>query len=332
MDSSSRYDPARPLLRLGAALRDAAWVKAHLEPLFPRQYQQHSWFTPAFCQLAVKTLGEWLQENNLRRLIDWLGTDRPAQRIALIPDGKTPLSGFRELIFILAYGHNAVVRTVPHDLLLPVLVKEWGELDATIGERVILNGKLSAFDAVVADLPAENAETLQRYFASFPHLLRSSCCQATLLDGEETEEELRNLAHDIYHYFGRSPRATRKLYVPEGYDFVPLLRILQEESRPIADHNQFLNHLDYQKSIRLMSNQYYMDSGTFLLVESADTNPPVAVIHYIYYPHNGEKPATGCHDGENVRSRREGTSFGQAHSAFIDKSRDTELLHFLGRL
>ena len=217
-------------------------------------------------------------------------------------------------------------------LLLPVLVKEWCELDATIGERINLNGKLSAFDALVADLPAENAETLQRYFASFPHCLRPSCCQATLLDGEETEEELRNLAHDIFHYFGRAPRATRKLYVPESYDFVPLLRILQEESQPIASHNQFLNHLDYQKSIRLMGKQYYMDSGTFLLVESADTNPPVSVVHYKYYHNECDKPALGCHNGETVRTRREGTPFGQAHSVFIDEHYDKDLLQFLGRL
>ena len=332
MDTASRYDNASPLLQLGAALRETGWVEQHLEPLFPRQHQQHSWFTPEFCLLAVNTLGEWLQENNLRQLTDRPVSDRPAKRIALIPDGRTPLSGFRELLFILACGHNAVVRTVPHDLLLPVLVKEWCELDAIIGERVILNGKLSAFDAVVADLPADNGETLQRYFASFPHCLRPSCCQATLLDGEETEEELRNLAHDIYHYFGRSPRATRKLYVPEGYDFVPLLRILQEESRPIASHNQFLNHLDYQKSIRLMGKQYYMDSGTFLLVESADTNPPVAVVHYKYYHNECDKPALGCHNGETVRTRREGTPFGQAHSVFIDEHYDKDLLQFLGRL
>ena len=332
MDTASRYDNASPLLQLGAVLRDTAWVEQHLEPLFPRQYQQHSWFTPEFCLLAVKTLGEWLQENNLRQLTDRPESDRPAKRIALIPDGRTPLSGFRELIFILACGHNVVVRTVPHDLLLPALVKEWCELVPDIRERIQLGEKLSGFDAVIAHLPDENGEALRRYLSPFPHYFQTPCCGATLLDGEETDGELRALARDIFHYFGRAPRATRKLYVPEGYDFVPLLRILQEESRPIADHNQFLNHLDYQKSIRLMSNQYYMDSGSFLLVESADTNPPVAVIHYIYYPHNGEKPATGCHDGENVRSRREGTPFGQAHSAFIDESRDTELLHFLGNL
>ena len=329
MDTSSRYETARSLLQLGDMLRDTAWVESHLESLFQRQYQQHSWFTPEFCGLAVSTAAGWLQEGTLLPLIDKIGTERPAKCVALLPDGKTPLSGFRELVFILLSGHSAVVRTVPEHLLLPAL---WGKVDPSLRERVLFSEKIAGFDAVVADIPTENGKALVRYFSSYPHLLRTSDCRAALLNGTESDEELRALAHDIYLYFGRSPRATRKLYVPDGYDFVPLLRILQEESQPIADHHQFLNHLDYQKSIRLMNNQYYMDSGTFLLVESRGTNPPVAVVHYTCYHDDCDKPAVGPHDGEIIRSRREGTPFGQAHFTFIDESCDTELLQFLGRL
>lgn len=329
MDTSSRYETARSLLQLGDMLRDTAWVESHLEPLFQRQCQQHSWFTPEFCGLAVSTAAGWLQEGTLLPLIDKIGTERPAKCVALLPDGKTPLSGFRELVFILLSGHNAVVHTEPGHSLLPAL---WEKAEPTLRNRVLLCEKFSHFDAVVADIPTENGEALMRYFSPYPHLLRAPGCNAALLNGTESDEELRALAHDIYLYFGRSPRATRKLYVPDGYNLVHLLRILQEESRPIADHHQFLNHLDYQKSIRLMNNQYYMDSGTFLLVESRGTNPPVAVVHYTCYHDDCDKPAVGPHDGEIIRSRREGTPFGQAHFTFIDESCDTELLQFLGRL
>lgn len=74
-------------------------------------------------------------------------------------------------------------------------------------------------------------------------------------------------------YFGLGTRSVNKLYVPQNYDFVPLLRALNEVSQPIADHNQYLNNLDYQKAIRLMSSKYYMDAGTFLLVEDDGTEP-----------------------------------------------------------
>ena len=332
MDTSSRYERARPLLRLGEILRDTSPVAARLDPLFPRQCQQHSWFTPAFCRLATETVASWLQDSILLPVADKCGAGKGAMRIALLPDGTTPLSGFRELAFILLGGHSVVMRAAPHDLLLPALVDLWGNIEPSVRERIRIEEKLADFDAVVADIPAENGDALQRYFAHFPHCFRRSYCRATLIEGEETEEELRALARDICHYFGRSTRATRKLYVPDGYDFVPLLHILQEESRPLADHNRFLNHLDYQKSIRLMSSQYYMDAGTFLLVENSDPNPPVAVLHYNFYHNDSDRPSIGQHDGEVMRTRRDGTPFGQAHSIFFEETPDNELIRFLGLL
>ena len=47
------------------------------------------------------------------------------------------------------------------------------------------------------------------------------------LSGKETTEDLSKLADDVYLYFGLGCRNVTKLYVPEGYDFIPLLTLLK---------------------------------------------------------------------------------------------------------
>ena len=104
-----------------------------------------------------------------------------------------------------------------------------------------------------------------------------------VLNGTEAEEELRALADDIYLYFGLGCRSVSKLFVPKDYDFVPFLRILTQQSQPIAQHHQFNNNLEYQKAVHLMNKLFYMDAGTFLLTENQNYASPIGMVYYEYY-------------------------------------------------
>ena len=71
--------------------------------------------------------------------------------------------------------------------------------------------------------------------------------------------------------------------MPKYYDFVTFLRILTQQSQSIAQHHQFNNNLEYQKAVHLMNKLYYMDAGTFLLVESQNYASPIGMVYYEYY-------------------------------------------------
>lgn len=315
-------------LRWADVLRSPDWVQKTLGPAIERQHQLHSWFTPEFCLLSLGHLADSLLDARNAESF----SKENAQTIAVLPHGRTPLSGFRDILYVLLGGHNALVRTEPHVTLLPDLVAALMELTPSLQGRITFRNELSAFNAVIADLPEQGGEALARHLSRFPHVLRTPVCHAVLLTGDESEDELRALSRDIYLYFGRAPRSVRKLYVHEGYDFAPFLHILHEESQSIAGHNHFLNHLDYQKSIRLMSKQFYMDSGTFLFVESSEDNPPPAVVYY-EYDHDNGKPAVGYHNGMYISSHQDGVPFGQACSpALFDYDNNIDILQFLGKL
>ncbi len=305
---------ARPFVELGQQLRNPHQVETHLEAPIQRQYRENSWFTPLFCRRALEQISATLEE---RVLLDFCQhySDDPScwnrrKLVALIGRGGYPFSDFRMLLYILLSGNDVICRQRPDEqLLTPALVQWLIEIDPTLEDRIHFVERLSEYDAVIAECSSEQLPTFQRYFQPIPHLLYPPQYTAAVLSGEEETWQLTALAEDIYLYFGRAPRSVGKLYAPLHYDFVPLLRQLNEQSQCIAQHHHYLNHLDYQKASQLMCHKFYMDAGTFLFLEEESPVHEPAIVHYSYY----EKRPT-LRTEELLASVHDGVQFGNANA------------------
>ena len=75
---------------------------------------------------------------------------------------------------------------------------------------------------------------------------------------------------------------TGKIFVPEGYDFVPLLGSFHRYNY-FADHHKYKNNYDYNLSIQLMNNRYYMTNESTLLVENDSIFSPISQLNYSFY-------------------------------------------------
>jgi hypothetical protein len=102
------------------------------------------------------------------------------------------------------------------------------------------------------------------------------------LTGTETTEELEKLADDIHLYFGLGSRNVTKLYLPSNYDFVPLLNAFKKYEY-FSNHHKFKNNYDYNLSIQILNNRFYMTNGSILLTESPALFSPISQIHYETY-------------------------------------------------
>lgn len=253
-----------------------------------RQYRENSWFTPEFCRYALAAIAKMLApaalDTYLARYREVAPAEDPRKRVAVISAGNIPVAAFHDFFCILVSGNDYQGKLSSQDKhLLPVLAQALTEIDPRFGERISFVDKIADFDAVIATGSNNSARYFSYYFDKYPHILRKNRNSVALLDGSETEEELRLLADDIYLYFGLGCRSISKLFVPKGYDFVPFLHILTQESQPVALHNQFNNNLDYQKAVHLMNQIPYMDAGTFLLVENKQYASPIGMVYYEYY-------------------------------------------------
>ncbi|MBC7687598.1 MAG: acyl-CoA reductase, partial [Aquabacterium sp.] len=90
------------------------------------------------------------------------------------------------------------------------------------------------------------------------------------------------LSDDIHSYFGLGCRNVTKVFVPEAYDFVPLLQSFHRY-KYFADHHKYRNNYDYNLSIQIMNNRFYMTNESTLLVESDSVFSPISQLNYSFY-------------------------------------------------
>jgi hypothetical protein len=73
-----------------------------------------------------------------------------------------------------------------------------------------------------------------------------------ILSGNESPGISKNYQDDIHPFFGLGCRNITKIFVPKGYDFVPLL-IHSINMHPSGIHHKYANNYDYQLSILLLN-------------------------------------------------------------------------------
>ena len=274
--------------QLGQHLADPQWVEDTFGEAIERQYRENSWFTPGFCRYALSAIIRMLAPEALDayydRYKDVVPADDPRKCVAVISASNIPLADFHDFFCILVSGNDCQVKLSTQDkLLLPILSDALKNIEPKFTERISFVEKIKNFDAIIINKKDNSDCYFEYYFKQYPHIFRKNQNSVAVLNGTESDDELRALANDIYLYFGMGCRSVSKLFVPKGYNFVPFLQILTQESQPIALHNQFNNNLEYQKAVHLMNQIPYLDAGTFLLVENQKYASPIGMVYYEYY-------------------------------------------------
>jgi hypothetical protein len=151
-----------------------------------------------------------------------------------------------------------------------------------------------------------------------------------ILTGNESAEELSRLADDVYLYFGLGCRNVTKLYVPEGYDFIPLLTAFKKYNH-LADFHKYKNNYDYNLSILLLNNKIYMSNESLLLKEDPSLFSPISQLNYEFYIDMGKLSASLKNNRElQCIAGRNFTPFGQAQAPSLSDYADgTDTIQFL---
>ena len=138
------------------------------------------------------------------------------------------------------------------------------------------------FDAIIATGSDNTAKYFEYYFGKYPNIIRKNRNSAAVLTGEESEEELIELAKDIMVYFGLGCRNVSKLYLPDGYDIQKIFKPLFSYNHFI-DHNKYINNYTYNKSIYMMDKIPFWENGFAILKEDLGMASPISVIYFENY-------------------------------------------------
>lgn len=245
----------------------------------------NGWFERSEVLRAFRAWGDALNEDNL---IFWMKKYAPiysdSKRIAIIMAGNIPLVGLHDLICVYLSGHIAKIKMSSDDnKLLPALLDVWKLFDDNLSEVVqIVGPKLLDFDAVIATGSNNTARHFEQYFGKYPHIIRKNRTSVAIISGQETEEELKNLATDIFAYFGLGCRNVTKLYLPKGYDLNKIFGGLFHYQE-VVYNMKYGNNYDYHKSIFMLEGFDLLENGFVLMKEDSSLTSPIGTLYYEYY-------------------------------------------------
>lgn len=272
------------LLRLGEYMlsEEPAWIHAKQKALL-----ENSWFIPEFTDLAIKNIAEqYLQGNVLKK---WtagyqLPDAEPAPKmVGIVMAGNIPLVGFHDLLCVFITGHKTMIKPSSKDqVLIRHLANKLIEWNQEVASLISFADMLKGCDAYIATGSNNSAAHFEYYFRKYPHIIRRNRTSVALLSGDETMEDLQSLADDVYLYFGLGCRNVTKIYVPEGYDFVPLISAFKKYNY-LAEHHKYKNNYDYNLAILLLNNKFYMSNESLLLSEEPALFSRISQLNYEFY-------------------------------------------------
>ena len=245
----------------------------------------NGWFTDVNVRHMMKSLSLMLADEALR---PWIRDDRMEQRqpavpkrIGIIMAGNVPMVGFHDLLCVIMSGHHTRIKPSSQDnVLIPAVIDLLELLAPGIKRQVtIADGKLGEVDALIATGSNNTARYFEHYFGHVPRIVRKGRVSVAILDGSETEEDLRFLAEDVFRYFGLGCRNVSKVYLPREFELDRLFKAMYDWN-DIVNHHKYANNYDYNRAVWLMEQVKFLDNGFVLLKEDKSLASPMAALYY----------------------------------------------------
>lgn len=262
-------------------------ILTEFRKLIKAQEKLNPWFTPENVKFAIKSIANTLTKENLET---WLASypeieqDRSSKRVGVVMAGNVPLVGFHDFLSVLISGFTFVGKlSLKDNQLLPEIAEILARINPEFDNKIEFAGeKLIKFDAVIATGSNNTARYFSYHYRNHPYIIRKNRNGIAILDGKETSEELVSLGDDIFRYFGLGCRSVAKLFIPEHYDFNAFFEAILSY-RKIIHHKKYKNNYKHIRSIYLVNQTPFLDTGFVLLKEDEAIASPIGVIYYQYY-------------------------------------------------
>lgn len=302
-----------------------------------RAYHENKWFTPDYTFHAGIQITQHMLKPEL--LHDYAmkyqvpDNQNIQKTIGIVMAGNIPFVGFHDFLCVFLSGYRQRIKLSSKDnVLMKMIVDIAARMDSDISEWVRFEEMLKGCDAYIATGSDNSARYFEFYFKKFPHIIRKNRTSVAILDGTETPEELDLLADDIQLYFGLGCRNVTQIKVPVGYDFVPLLNALRKYDH-YRDHEKYRNNFDYQLTIAILNNKFYMSNDSIVLIENDSPFSPISQLHYQFYSSKSDAVATIEADKIQCLIGHDYLPFGKAQQPGLTDFPDgVDTMHFLSTI
>jgi hypothetical protein len=286
-----------PVQRIEAFVQCGLFIQRHFKPeewkkeekglhegldhLIAMSLTFNGWFIPEFVKESLLGIAQMLD----RPVIEGFAKNiRPASQprtVALIMAGNIPMVGFHDLLCVLLSGNKALVKLSSDDhVLMPFFVKLLDHYQSGFSHFVkYAEGKLVNFDAVIATGSNNTSKYFEYYFGKYPHIIRKNRTSVAVLNGKESEQDLKNLGRDVFLYFGLGCRNVSKLLVPKNYKFDSLFEAMFDY-KFVIDNKKYGNNYEYNRAIYLLNSDEFLDNNFLIIKKDKGLFSPVSVLFW----------------------------------------------------
>ncbi len=265
-------------------------IKNSLDTKFEEKINQaielNPWFTKHHITTSFDSISQMLEEESL---VNWTVSynlsETKTKDVLIITAGNIPIVGFHDLLCVLISGHKAILKISSKDnILMKYIIELLIAIDSRIADYIVIVDDIvkNKYDALIATGSDNSSKYFNYYFKDYKSIIRKNRRSVAILNGEETDEDLKQLAKDIFLYFGLGCRNVSKLYLPSGYDTDKLFNAFFDY-KDVINHLKYSNNYDYNKTVYLMNSEKLLDNGFVLLKEDKSIQSPVATVFIEYY-------------------------------------------------
>ena len=276
-----------------------------LQEIVNKTFIYNTWFTIDNINQALQNIAiEFLHREKLENWISGYGskiTTHDTKTIAIVAAGNIPMVAFHDILCVLISGNKLQLKLSEKDqYLLPFLLEQLINIEPDFKELISIQFKLEKFDAIIATGSNNTAKHFAYYFGKYKNIIRRNRNSVAILTGEETKEDIENLGHDIFDYFGLGCRNVSKIFVPEKYDLYSLKDGLTKHIG-VNQHNQYMNNLDYQRTLYLMNQTPLIDIDFINIVENNSLHSPISCLHVERYKRLEDVKKNIAEQTENIQ-------------------------------
>ncbi|MCY0978268.1 acyl-CoA reductase [Chryseobacterium wangxinyae] len=309
---------------------------SEFEMILKKSEIENPWFTMDNQKFALKQWSDLLTKDNINSWLSSYSPSKTTKKVGLILAGNIPLVGLHDVISVIVSNHSPLIKLSSKDKqMLPFLLKKWKEFSDNEIEYEFVE-RLVDFDAVIATGSNNTARYLEFYFKNHLSIIRKNRTSVAVIKGDETEEELKLLAQDIFRYFGLGCRNVTRLFIPEDF-VIDLVFESFIDFKEVINHNKYANNYDYNRAVYLLNQDKFWDNNFVMLKEDEKLFSPLSVIHFSRYSSlegvknfiNENEKNIQCVVGKNDLGI-ETVNFGEAQNPGLDTYADNvDTMQFL---
>jgi len=283
--------------KLGKLLRNFKKNKKHsaLSGAVSQSIKYNGWFTEKNVLFAVHAIGEMLQEDKIREWMSKHPVSLSGHRkmvIGVIMAGNIPLAGFHDFLSVLFSGNVFLGKLSSDDrFLLPAFSELLTGIDKRFKEKIFFVPADSFFkkgaSAFIATGSSNSARYFEYYFRHVPHIIRKNRNSVAVLDGSETETDIKNLGKDIFQYFGLGCRNVSKVFIPQNYNPDKIFSAIADYGN-VIHHHKYCNNYRHYRSMYLLNKETFLDNNFLLLKEDKRMASPPATLYFERYENKSE--------------------------------------------